>query len=333
MIITQQYNSLNEIDVEFIPELEDLLADCIPSFQVLKNYEESSCEATTFSYFLFFGDRTNAPIGFAQVELTNISKNKKPLFKKIFRKNELHDEYKKSAQWKIPGCLEEGIVIRPTYVKDAKDKTNKIFSHFQERDDIISQQLRFPKIMQTIIQMDQLQAPIQDSYSIPDTLIKNQSSYEKYLNSLNEDLAYKIKQSWRSVQKEYQFKLGEYDSFKECFTYKKSGAVQYKELKALPALQKYLKSEQPVYYLTLESADELLALVVFSPGRSGNSFYEIIQTCNECPQILLHQLAIIKFYDFEAGHKLHCINPGTDKELLLELGFTKREQVFIKVAK
>ena len=45
--MTQKFNSVNESDKEFIPSLETLLSNNIPSFEFIRNYEENAPEDIT----------------------------------------------------------------------------------------------------------------------------------------------------------------------------------------------------------------------------------------------------------------------------------------------
>ena len=58
MIITQKYNSAADIDPEFIPDLEKLLSDCVPSFEMIKQNEQKADDSTHFAYYLFFGQKS-----------------------------------------------------------------------------------------------------------------------------------------------------------------------------------------------------------------------------------------------------------------------------------
>ena len=87
MLLTQSFNSVNEIDGDFVPALEQLLAQYIPSFQSLQDYEKNAAKDNLFSYYLFFGKKTNAPIGFAQVEFEKKQPIKQSLIERYVKKS------------------------------------------------------------------------------------------------------------------------------------------------------------------------------------------------------------------------------------------------------
>jgi hypothetical protein len=94
MLMTQKYHSANEIDPEFIPELEGLLSHCVPSFELIKTFEKDAPEHTTFHYYLFFSDKHNGPVGFTQVAIENKFQKQKSM--RIFRKLKAHQSFLKS---------------------------------------------------------------------------------------------------------------------------------------------------------------------------------------------------------------------------------------------
>ena len=354
MILTQRYNSVNEIDAGLIPSIERLLSDCIPNFSVLKNYEANTSEDTKFSYFLFFGNQSNAPIGFAQVEIIKGAKIKHSFFKRFGKKEDIDQQYEKSITWKIPGSLNEGIIFEPTYIKHAHQTAETIFQDFFEREDVINQTLvsstaYMDKNIFVANQADKLEPKKKLKHNhklvtIADTLVKGEESYQVFFESLPKKIASSIKSDWKKLQIELQFKMGTYHSFKECFEYKKEGPSQYKKLKKHPKVVEFLKDESKLVYLTFETSAEIKAFIIYAIGSSGNAFYDVILdddvlAYQDIPKSLLHQIAIIQFYECDVSQRLHLLNPelanieNTSSSQLLDLGFTKREQFSLSMAK
>ncbi|MCO4755821.1 MAG: hypothetical protein KC478_15170, partial [Bacteriovoracaceae bacterium] len=135
MIISQKYHSSSEIDSEFIESLELLMRDQSPCFEWIKLKEKSAPENTHFSYFLFFGETCNSPIGYAQLSILNESKKKSLLgmFKKC--------EKTKTIQWIAPGSTSEGVIFDPAYLKDGMTKANSIFKEYLKRKEVVEQTL------------------------------------------------------------------------------------------------------------------------------------------------------------------------------------------------
>lgn len=320
MIITQKYNSAHDIDPEFISDLENLLSACVPSFELIKKHEEVANEETHFAYYLFFGERTNAPIGFAQLEMQQQS-TPKPGLGRFFRK----PSTRKQIRWSIPGTHHEGFIFAPRYKQYAKLKAQKIFSEYHAREDISEQQL----LMSTAY--DSIEIPGERcSRQIPETLVKNKKNYAEFLGALATDLRSTVQSHWKRVHTE-KIKMGEYTHFKECFEYKSLGATQYRELKQSPTVKKYLAIADRLEFLTLETEDELKCLVCFVTGKEGNGFYDIL--FNNFNSILAHQLAILNFYERESLSRLQFLGKSTQQDHLFELGFTKREQFLVSLKK
>lgn len=333
MIITQKYNTVKDIDKEFIPSLEELLSNSIPTFQYITNHEENAPDDINFAYYLFFGNQTNAPIGFAQLEMKNEKLIKPKFLKRIFKKKEEEQQYEKSVRWTIPGSLKEGLVFKPQYIKHATKTAALIVKDLIEREDILSQEVLCSEAYNEIRTRHQLENSKLTQRSTPDTLIKNQSDYQGFLSSLKDDIQLEIKKGWREVQKDLNFKLGEYDSFKTSFEYKKNGAAQYKHLKNNPLLKSYLQEGTQVEFLTLETSEELKALIIFVYGNNGNAFYDIILQDTEVPKAIPHQMAIIKFYEAQDANRLHFAGEIAQASELISLGYTIREQFLLSIQK
>jgi len=144
MLITQKYNSTSDIDIEFIPSLEELLSESIPSFELIRAHEREAAPNKNFIYYLFFGNKTNAPIGFAQIEMTKDKECKENVFEKFLKRKEIKEnKNEKSVKWAIPGAHKEGIIFDPKYSKYASKMAQEIYSDYLEREDVYSQVATF----------------------------------------------------------------------------------------------------------------------------------------------------------------------------------------------
>ena len=331
MIISQKFNSINDIDLEFVPSLELLLSHKIPHFQSLINYEENAPQDIGFAYYLFFSNKTNSPIGFAQLELKNEKPIKKSLMAKLLKKDPVENQFEKSVEWLICGTNEDGIIFDPRYISNFTDGAQKVITEFQNRKDIQSQSIYFSDSYSKI---ENLSHCIKHSDKIvPDVLVKNQSSYQEFFLSLEDDLQRAIKENWKKVQKELKLEMGDYQSFKHTFQYKAEGPAQYKELKNHPKLKKYIKEDNTTYFLTLESKKRLSLLVILIAGNNGNSFYDTLYQDETISDIMVHQLSLMKFYECEEFNNLYFLGDPDQADHLFSIGFTKKKIAHILINK
>lgn len=328
MLIKQKYNSIHEIDPEFIPSLEELISEGAIGINSLESYEKNAAEDISFAYFLFFGNQTNSPVGFAQVELKNEEEIKKSFWTKLLKKDPVKKEYFKSAKWQIPGQARVGMAFAPQYQRHAKDAIQKVFDELDEREDILSQEIHFSKRYADCF--DIKKAENYQHIKVLDSLIKNKDHYQDYLSSLDQNLQANIFKGFKALQKDLKYKMGEYDHFKESFAYKSLGAKQYKELKENTHIKNNVNSESPYKILTFENEEEIKAMILLIPKQDGKAFYHIIKTDSSIKPILLHQLAIMNFYELSETHKLQFSGEIQDLESLEALGFQLKEYMTAK---
>lgn len=321
MLITQKYHSAQDIDPEFIPTLEQLLSDCVPSFEWLKDYEKEAPKNVYFNYYLFFSHKTNAPIGFAQVAIKKESTPKSSIFAKFNKKAQ---QKSKEANWIVPGSFQEAIVFNPSYKSVGLTKATHIFQEFEQREDIKGQTIRFGQAYREL--PNQLHSKIQKQTEIivPDTLVKNQEDYQNYIHSLPETMRMEIMKNWKQLHK-LSLKLDENDEFKEIFAYKNQGAKLYKELKQNPKVKKYIKLNTK--YFTIESNKQLLGIVFLIKGYGHHYFYDFIQLEENLDQTVFHQIAIMNFYEEEKSNRLHLLFQPTNHQYFTDVGFTFRKQI------
>ncbi len=329
MIISQKFNSIHQIDPEFIPSLEELLSDKIPHFKVLEDYEKNAPEEISFAYYLFFGDRTNSPIGFAQLELKNGKPIKKPFLKKIFKKDPVEDQFEKTVTWSIPGQSKEGILFNPRYINNFEEGVKQILAELKEREDIKEQKIFFSQAYSKIKEI--IQRPVLSQSTIPDVLIKNKSDYQEFYQNLDSKIQQDIKLAWKKIYRELGLEMQTFETFKHCFQYKAEGQRQYKELKNHPLLAKYKNEDCKIKYIALESKLATKVLLLFIEGNLGNTFYDVIYLAEEIPPIIIHQLACMKFYETENAAKLHFLGNISEDSHLIDIGYTTKEITHIDI--
>jgi hypothetical protein len=317
MLITQKYHSAFEIDPEFIPSLEELLQDNIPSFEWIKYQEKKTPEDVHFAYYLFFGDKHNAPVGFAQACIHNREGHGSFLGKFLGQ-----NKREKSLIWSMQGDHFQGLVFDPNYLKEGIQKAKTLINEYNARDDI---NYHFVKInarnTQDLIALNPLKT---QKEQILDGLIKNEDSYEDYFKSLSPAIQKHIKNLWKDIYQEPRFKLGEFSSFKDCFSYKTNGHKQYQELKNSEKLELY-KNFTDSYY-TLETNEEVLAIIFFIKGKSDHVFCDFIALNRDIDKDLLIQVCIMNFYDNMDYTHLHFLNQARELNRFIDLGVRLKEQ-------
>ncbi len=329
MLLTQKYHSAADIDAEFIPSLEELLSECVPSFDWIKNFEQTAPEQTHFAYYLFFGQRHNSPIGFAQVALeAKETSSKKSFLSKWITPKKTYSKLK-TASWKMPGSLNEGLVFEPMYIKDALGKTKNLFQEYLKREDIEVQSLCFSEAFSDLKNIDSVSFKNANEVRIPNTLVKNQKDYETYLKNLPSETAKTIKSAWKEFYKN-EMKLGEFHTFKDIFSYRKDSVSVYKKLKNDPLIKKY-KNEKCTY-LTIEKDNQVEAIIFYIKGFGHHYFYDYLILNPKINQFTIDQLVIMKFYETNNSDRLHLLKRANDIQNYEKQGFTTRSQIHLSIS-
>ena len=238
----------------------------------------------------------------------------------------------KSVRWRMPTPFSEGLVLNPGYVKDASSKVNKIFLDFMKREDIHTQEIRLPFQYNEIADFISKDFNQKVTEARLDCLVKNCSSYQEYLERLPNEMKKKIQMSWKFIQKDLKLKFGEYKNFKEIFEYKTQGSLQYKGLKNHPRIEALVKNNENITFLTLETENEIKSIVFYIPGVFEHHFYDFFSIDDSIPTLILHQQAIIQFFE-SSGERLHFFNQTAKVEEFIDLGYTMRKQLFVQLRK
>lgn len=333
MIITQKYHSSQEIDPEFIEPLEELMREHAPSLEWIRLKEKLSSENIHYSYYLFFGDTKNSPVGFAQVSIKNEAGDSEPSttlspIKKLFRKSGLNKAPKtrtKEIVWSSPTSSKEGVVFEPAFLKGGLAKTAEIVEEYNKREEVLRQELMVGDEIFGNAKL--LPAPELNRESIVNCLVKNRPNYQEYINALPPEAQREIKKIWKDAYRDQSWRVGEYEHFKECFEYKKNGSKQYKELRKDSKLAPYIRMAD--LFLTFESPDEVFAFVFVFHGRPGQIFFKpfsLSETLSGQSNIekLLIQAAVMRFYEDAQSSKLRFLEPTPYTRALADWGFTRK---------
>lgn len=324
MIITQKYHSSQEIDPEFIDSLEELMREHVPSFEWIKMKEKLSPDNVHYSYYLFFGDTRNSPIGYAQVAIRNEEKIK--AIKGGFFKKKKKEKIKEIL-WSAPSSSQEGIVFEPAFLKGGLAKTAEIFEEYNKREEVKQQGLM---VGDEVYGNAKLSSE-KKRENIVNCLVKNRASYHEYIQALAAEEQKEIKSLWKEVYKDQSYRIGEYENFKECFEYKKSGSRQYKELRKNQKLSLYI--QQADLFLTFESPEEVFAMVFLFYGSPGQIFFKTCTLDSSVSEKLLIQAAIMRFYEEPESSKLRFIERTDFSEGLQKWGFTQKSIHLVELKK
>ena len=209
-----------------------------------------------------------------------------------------------------------------------KDASLKAIKKLYKGKEVIEQKLYFDDQYQNTFLLED--AEIKKTI-IPDSLVKNQSSYAEYMNALSLEAKKEVKALWKVIYQDPEIKYGDYDNLKDIFAYKDLGASQYKELKGKKIIQKYQNMECSKSYLTLENSYEVLAIVIFTSGHQGNAFFEIVHGDQHFSNKMFIQMGILKFYEDQNTTYLHALHTHINDELY-KFGFTPKNQLAISTS-
>ena len=288
----QKYENINDVEAEFIPHLEKLMANKIPSFDFLISAEKKAQGEAI--YYLLFGDRDNAPKGFIKGE---IEVKKRMLLRS-----------RKQMNWS--GLKQNAFIIDPKFIKEFKNNFNKIKKITAQDYKVNHQFIIAPK------ELEQDNTIISQIEYI-DTLFKGHQSYQDYLASLNTNIQKQIKKNFSSFK---DLTINQYNSIKECFSYKKESTDDYKKLKkTLPI--KVLESHECAV-MAIESNNRVLGFSLLVFGQNNHSFFVFKNLSGLVDELLLVQMSIMLFYEFEKSHYLHSLEPIESTALFSQSGFS-----------
>ena len=324
--MVQKYHSIHEIDPEFIPALEILLQEEIPYFDKLVHQHDSSPEEHRYTYFLFFGNTQNTPIGFAQVRVASINTDTLlPWHKKIMRpfKSELKNW--KQVTWKVFDGGSGYGVFEARFYRACRDKMNGLLKEYEIRPEVKSQEFYCVKgSFDVKVPWADAHAEKYEQY-ILEPYMKAHKTYPDYLASLKPETQQDIKLQWREINKSGDIKLGDYPDLSEAPKY-------------LPLSQDLVDywTVHGAQLLTFEKDLEVLGCIVVLKGKNGNIFFESMpfesQSEMSVTDDLYIQYALLKFFEMPEAKKAHILRNGEkllfnhpeEMDYFIEQGFSTR---------
>lgn len=305
MLIVQKFHSIHDIDSEFIPSIELLLQEDVPSFKNLIEKHDLAPAGDVFTYFLFFGPTQNTPIGFAQVCLHALpSEDLIPWHQKLFKfwkKDHLHW---KQLTWKVGDGNSGLFVFDPRFSRSGKEKIQELVKEYELRPEVKSQEFYFIKGLQDFQSGWTTDNKWVKDRFVLEPLVKSSKTYQDYLESLHQDAASQIKNGWRNLHQKCQVELGDYQSAKET---PQTFPIDEKTLKRWDSLG--------VQILTFEKDLKILGCLMVQKGKNGNIFFEPFpfEPAGEAivPDELYTQYALLKFFEMPEARKCHMLKFGT----------------------
>lgn len=322
MLIVQEFNSLHNIDPEFVSALELLMKEEVPNFHFIKAAQDSSPATDFFTYYLFFGPTQNTPIGFAQVRLRSIpSENYLSLCQKLAFWNKEHKHWKE-AVWNVFGGNSGVCLFDPKFARSGAEKIQELIWDLEARLDIMAHDIHILKGIQNF--KLQHTSPIHlRSRFVLESLPKAVKTYQDYLSQLPAEMKKEIKAEWKRLNTEVA--IGDY-------------ALPDEELKLSRSSDELaLWASWGASVLTFEKEGEVLGFILMIPGKDGNYFFEPFPlepenraTVNDQMYI---QYALLKYHDIPEARRCHIFKDGgkltaTDKkelEFFTQQGFQTKE--------
>lgn len=321
MILVQKYHSIHDIEPEFIPNLELLLQDEVPNFQILIERHDKAPETDVFTFFLFFAPTQNTPIGFSQLCLRKLSgPDLIPWHKKICFWNKDHEHWKELI-WKVSDGNCGMSVFDAKYARSCRDKLQEIVKDYETREDIKAEQFYFLKGLQDY--KSTWSAPIwnKETYVL-EPLVKAYKTYPDYLAGLEKSVQNHIMQNWKNLHREGKIEMGDYPRPSEA-------------PHTIPVPEATLEQWEKMgaHILTFEKDLKILGCLLMITGPNGNVFFEPFPFEPEGEAIvgdeLYTQYALLKFFDSQTLRKCHLMKFGSklsfddkkDLHFFLEQGF------------
>jgi hypothetical protein len=303
--MVQKFHSIHDIDPEFIPSLEILLQEDVPSFKNLIEKHDQAPEGDVFTYFLFFGPTQNTPIGFAQLCLHSLPGDDLISWKdKIFKFWKKDHLSWKQVTWKVGDGNSGLFVFDPRFSRSGKDKIQDLIKEYEARPEIKSQELFLVKGLQEFQSGWSADNKWSKDRYVLEPLIKSSKTYQEYLGSLHQDMSSHIKQCWKNLHQQNQVELGDYQSAKET-------------PQTIPIDEKVLKlwDKLGVQILTFEKDLKVLGCLVVQRGKNGNVFFEPFPFESHDNAIVADELytqyALLKFFEMPDARKCHMLKFGT----------------------
>lgn len=312
MLIVQEFNSLHDIDPEFIPALEVLLKEEVPNFHFIERAQDGSPESDHYSYFLFFGPTQNTPIGFGQVCLRKIpSENYRSFCQKLAFWNKEHRHWKQ-AIWNVFGGNSGVCLFDAKFARSGLEKMQSIIHEYESRLDLMAHDIHLLKGLQNFKLKNHSPIHLRSRFVL-EPLPKAAKNYEDYLASLSPESRKEIKSEWKKLRNAGNVNMGDYP-------------LPAKDLD-LPftSEQTDLWATWGASVLTFELEKKILGAILMVPGKDGNYFFEPFPFEPESHAIVNDQMyiqyALLKFHDVREARRCHIMKSGA------KLTFTDKKEL------
>jgi hypothetical protein len=306
MLIVQKFHSIHEIDPEFIPSLEILLQEEIPSFTSLIEKHDTAPACDVFTYFLFFGPTQNTPIGFAQLCLRTIPSDDLISWKKKYLQfwNKDHHHWKQLT-WKVGDGHTGLYVIDPRFSKTGREKIQELIKEYEERSEIMAEEFFYLKGMQDFQSSWNCETKWTKDRFVLEPLAKSAKSYQDYVESMPMEMRKHIKKGWQDLHHKIDIQLGDYPSAKETPP-------------TVPVEEKLIQlwDKMGCQILTFEKDLKVLGCLLVMKGKNGNVFFEPFPFESQGPESLVSdelytQYALLKFFEMPEARKCHLLKFGS----------------------
>lgn len=304
MLIVQKFHSIHEIDPEFISNLEILLQEDVPNFNVMIQKHDKAPDTDVFTFFLFFAPTQNTPIGFAQICLRKIPfKNFIPWYKKLcfWKKDHVHW---KEVIWRVGDGNSGLLVIDPRYARTGKEKFVELIKEYDSRVEVMAQHFYSLKGLQDYTSTWAGEPEFIKETYVLEPLTKSFKSYQEYLENLSPDMKSLVKQNWKELHTLGKIELGDYPKPSET-----------PKTIPIPEEQLLLWESWGAQILTFEKELKVLGCLVVLTGKNGNIFFEPFPFEPE-GNTLVHdelytQYALLKFFEMPGARKCHLMKFGS----------------------
>jgi hypothetical protein len=312
-MLVQKYNSIFEIDAEFIPGIEDLLEDDFINFGSLKEWSKTLDPNIHFCFVLFFNPVKNSPVGFAMLQMFKVfNENKKGLFN-FFNK----PTQKTYLNWEIPGRTGVGLVFNPFFEEKVIDKFMSVKQEFEKREDVIHEEIVTSSIYLQELNIIKEKYKVSPSDFIIGPLKKTFNYVEEYFHSINLEYT-KEYENLISFFKENKSKIETFDSLKNIFRNKENGSDLYLNLRKHPTLS-MIKNHVKNFIVITENS-QIVSLIAFSQNTRKDTFVDIIHlspnTINQVRANTYLFLIVDHFFHLEESNKMLLCSEVFDRQCL-----------------
>jgi hypothetical protein len=306
MLLTQKFHSLNEIDPEFIPAIEQLMHEHCVDFAAWKTLEKETPADETFNYWLFFGPTQNSPVGIAQVAFKKLNTDQYlPWWKKISGVFDKNLSKWKLARWQLCDGADGSALFDQRFARTGKEKLNELFKELEARDDVMAMSITTPHAISPY-RPQWLEIPHENKAQwlalVP--LERKSRDYQYYLSALPAEDGKTIRDSWKKLHKDSQVIIGDFPTIES-----RSELYQFCSETDKAALEKFNGG-----LLTFQKGNQLLGVIHYQEGQQGTFFIEPMPFEAQGEEIvgdnLYVQYGILKAHEISQVRKIIVCRQG-----------------------